>query len=249
MHPTLAFGGIMALLASLAYGTLGVLLWRRPIEPERRRPWVAYAAWWCLVSALLANSGLTLLAGAAGVVHPVPYLVQAHVERLLLALALWSLMAYLTYLQMGSTHLWPLLGAFYAFLWLQMTYRLVLSDPAGVALEPWARPRLVERGDAGWIATAVRLEVFVPPLAAALLHLRLLRFSSKDSKGRILAAAAGIIAWLTIPSLAYFHPHVLALQVVARSVTLGFALVLLWIYLPLLRDKGPATAPPGVKPG
>lgn len=242
MDATLLLSGGMALGASVAYGALGVLLWRRPHPHPRHRAWQAYAAWWMGVSGLLALSGVGFLLAAWGFLALPIHLVHAHVERLLLMVALWCVMAYLTYLQLGHDRLWGPLAAFYALLWLQMTYGLLLSEPTRVLVEPWARPHLDAGAGNPLLASAVRLQIFLPPIVAALLHLRLVRFASRGARRRVLAASAGVAAWFILPTLAWFHPDQAWLQVLARLVVLGVGLALLWIYAPVLRAAAAAQA-------
>lgn len=247
MEPTLAVSGILAGAGAAAYLLLGFRLAGRAVQPEQSAAWRLYSVWWICVGTLLLVSSTAMLAASAGLRDPVFYAVQAHLERLILCIGLWCVLGYFSYLHLGSTKLWVPLALFYAALWLQMSYQVILAGPPEAVFQPWARPRLVEADIPRAQQALVRLLVFVPPLVGIALNLRLARFSQPAARRRLLAASAAIVVWFVIPGFAHFYPGEPLLQVTSRITTLAAGIALLLVYRPMIApERGNDTAPPGV---
>lgn len=251
MRPTLLLTGTFALAIALVYLRIGAIVARRPLDPHDAAPWRAFAGWWFGVGANVGLTGVFTIVAAVGVTALPWFLVQAHVERLLLAVSLWCLLAYLTFIHRGDRRLWGPLVVYAIALWALTTYLLVLRAPDHVLIHAWARPRVDGSGTRPPLLGITALFLVVaPPVLFAALNLRLRRLiPDRARRRRITTLSAGIVVWILVATVAYELATVAWLQIVNRAVGLLAALAMFHAYRELRPERrSRSAAPPEAAP-
>lgn len=232
---TLLVAGAVDAAAAAAYG---VVAWRlarrRPLDAGDALAMRCFALWW---SALAANLALVapvyFLAAFGGLGLPIQ-LASSVVQRVLLALSLVGLMAYLLYLLTGRARIAVLAAVYTAYVGLLLA-SLVYQQPRGVEALAWRTDLAYARQAPLWSELASFFLIVLPPVASSVAYLRLLpRMSDRTQRYRTAMVSAALLVWWTVAVVAG-QPTLLdvgALQIVARLLSVVAAMAVLSAFTP-----------------
>lgn len=192
---------VVAALASFAAGAVFLRMgWRlrHKARSPSGRPLAPFSVWWLAMGAATIAYGLRLLAADAGRDIAVVALFAAGIA--VSGVAIWGLVAYLSYVYTGSSKGGRVAAWFYGLL-----------IPATLAFIAWAAPHRIEvkawTVEVASVAAPLgpgmdillTLAFLVPPIVAGIMILRLLpRSRGRAQRRRILAVGIGIPIWVSV---------------------------------------------------
>ena len=192
---TLLISGALLVVTGASFALVGRAVRRHPAG-ERHRVGLlgAVAWWWGLAAYLLLQGSLTLWAGAYGL--PVEaYLASRLASVPLICGAAWGITFHLVYLYTGSRRAGAALGVLYALTAVLFLYATFTHEPRALSGDRWNVT--LEGGDADPLVRIVYVLVGVPPIAASLAYLSLLRRAEDPlQRWRILLVAGSILAYV-----------------------------------------------------
>jgi hypothetical protein len=232
----LVAGGVACIGAGV-YLFLGWRLARRPTSLAGRLPAAQFATFWLGLSAV-SLTGAFLSLYATFQVPPDAVVVTAlHFEVLLLCVALWGLLGYLTYLYSGKSYLvaW---SVFYAAIYLGLNYLITLSEPirvtvtAGVVGVAYATSPF-----GGPVLDGLLVVLIVPEFLGAVLYFTLVFRSNEPTvRFRVTLVSWSLIVWfgLSAAGLPARLGGGLGAQLLSELIGVAAALVILVAYYPPL---------------
>lgn len=231
---TLAAAGVFALAAAAVYAYVGARLARRRVSAEARRAAMMFSAWWFALAGTTALTGLQVLAAAAGVTALAPYQAIAHLNLLLVCIALAGLMHYLAYLFTGRDLLVPL-AALYGVLYVGLVFILAGAGAQGLEVHRWSVAIDYARPIEGTTRIALVALILVPQLLGALAYFSLyFRMREPTQRYRIALVSWSIIGWFGSALVASSSGLAQAdeWQLASRAIGLLAALTILLAYHP-----------------
>jgi hypothetical protein len=237
MDPWAAAAGATSLVAAPVYGYVAWRLSKRPVSEAGRLPAAQFSLWWAAVGMGSLVTGVEGLLGAFGRLS-LPLAYTAYLLTLVIdSVALWGLVAYLTYIYSGRYHLVKL-SAFYAAFYVAALYYTVARHPLGVS-EPAGVPTLLYAyPSAGLIFGFVVVGLIVPEVAGAVLYFSLIRKTTdRTLRYRIGLVSAGLFLYF---GLAFVAPPASVLlpsawTLVKAGLAAGAAVLTLIAYFPPAR--------------
>jgi hypothetical protein len=202
-QPTLLVSAGIALLGAVAYAYVAArLLRRKGLGRGDALAMRCFAVWW---SALAFNLGLVAPIYWAGGVDALtlPWQVASSIlQRVLLAVSLVGLMAYLLYLLTGRTRI-PVLAAIYAGYVALLMGSMAYQQPNGLLVLRWRTDLTYARaGPLGSELLSLFL-IILPPVAASIAYLRLFfRVADRTQRYRIAVVSAALLVWWVVAVLA-----------------------------------------------
>lgn len=196
----MAWSLAVASAASFAAGALflriGVRLGRHVAGPEGQ-PLRAFGMWWAGIGAATVCYGLRILFGAAGWKGPVVVMLGLGIA--FAGLAVWGLIAYLSYLYTGRRNGGRVAAWVYGVLVAFTLGYIAAAAPHRLVVQRWTVDAYAVTAPLGASMDVVlTLAFLLPPLAAAVLILHLLgRTQDRDQRRRILAVGLGLPLWVS----------------------------------------------------
>jgi len=226
--------GIASLVAVALYLYLGWRLSRRRVAPESRFAAAQFSLFWLGLAAVSALGGLESLM-AVNQVPPLTLVVTLlYLEILLLCVVLWALVSYLLFLFTGQGFLVPI-SLLYAGLYVLLLYFITASDPVRVTVKLGVVGEEFANTVSGPILGVLLLVLLAPEFVGALLYFSLY-FRTRDPtvRYRVTLVSWSLIGWfgLGFVDVGSALGGTLAAQIVARSIGLIAAVVILLAFYP-----------------
>jgi hypothetical protein len=226
--------GVASAAGAGVYLFLGWRLAHRPVPARVRLPAAQFALFWLGLAVVTAvGAGLSL---AASVAVPSDALVVTlvHTEVLILSAMLWGLLGYLTYLYTGRNYL-AFWSAFYAVLYLLLTYDITASRPSVVTVTHGVVGVQYAAPFGGPLLYVLIAFLIAPEFIGAVLYFTLV-FRSPDPtvRFRVTLVSWSIIGWfgLALVDPAALLGGSLGAQIVGHSLGVVAAGVILLAYYP-----------------
>ena len=233
---TLLLDAVLALATAGLFAYVGAVVRRRPTSSaDAQGALRAFATWWWGLATLTALGALRNLLAAGGVLDVGLHRGMTYLTLVPLAAALWGLVAYLVYVQTGSTRwrvpilvLHAAIGAYFVLL-------IAWLHPIGVAVGDWRVTMEYEQTLGGPLLAGTLIALLGPTLVSAALYFALFfRVRDPVARYRIGMVAGAILVWFGSSALAttlgwgewYWWP------LVSRAISMGGALVVLLAYRP-----------------
>ncbi len=232
---TLALAGAVAVTGGLSYGYVALRLGRRTgLAGDDSRAMRCFALWWSALGLnLLLVGPLYWIASVGALTLPVQ-LASSVLQRLLLAVSLVGLMAYLLYLLTGRARIGVLATIYAAYVALLLT-SLVEQQPTGVQVLAWRTDLAYARRAPLWSEALSFLLIVLPPVASSVAYLRLLpRMGDRTQRYRTALVSASLLVWWVVAVVAG-QPGLLdngPLQIAARLLSIASALAVLSAFMP-----------------
>lgn len=235
VEATLLLGNAMTVAEGLGYLAVAWLLRARRIAPDLRFAATLFAWWWVGAGANKLLAGVVGFGAVAGVVGLDLYIAVLYLNLVVLALSLWCLLAYFSFLFAGTTRWFGTLAVVEAGFFLLLTYNLIASQPTAIGFGAWRTFHVPSVPSPPVRQLAVLFLLVVPQVVAALAHLALFRRVTEPvQRWRVAFVSFAILAWtasvflLTLPAFATSA----SMQVASRLIGALGALAGLWAYRP-----------------
>jgi hypothetical protein len=192
----LVAAAVVNLVTAVLYAHIGRLVLRRDVGNEGRLANAMFATWWISLGLVEAIVGVFAIPGAF--VQPDFAFTVALVNALLilLAIAVWSLLAYLIYLYTGSNRaFWPLTIA-YAILGFGLLWYIAWLQPSGFQETAIGTQLTYANTPPAWLQTILSLAFAVPAFLAAIAYGSLyFRIQGADARYRVAMVSGSFIVW------------------------------------------------------
>jgi hypothetical protein len=239
--PTLLTSASFALLTAALYVYLGWRLRERVVSSsEARVAWNLFVTWWIALAATTLISGVLNLLGAFNLASLSVFITMTYINVLIICVALWSLLYYLTYLFTGNNRSLVPISVFCAVNYALLVYYITASMPTGVTVGRWSTSIEYSNRITGPFLILVLMLILVPQMIGALAYFTLF-FRVKDAtqKFRILLVSMSIFVWFgsslvaSLTGVSDFDWW----QIASRAIRLGSTLTILMAYFPPLWIK------------
>jgi hypothetical protein len=192
---TLTLSALATFAAATAFAAVAVCQSRRDVPPRAATPLRLFVLWWLGLAVSAAATGGGALAAALGMASPELVGALRFAAVYALAVALWGLMYYLSWVLTGRSRLLVPLALLYAAYYAIASFSLLATAPGSVDAGAWYADLAFasEWGPRG-IGALVMLEV--PPLVGALVFLSVSpHLEEPGRRRRVALGAAAILAW------------------------------------------------------
>lgn len=227
--------GLRVLTAGFCFFIAAKLGSRKLKDGGDQLAWTAFRVWWWGLGAITLISLLNVILPAIGLSILVVYIALAQLNILIICIALWGLLFYLTYLFTGKRNLaWPI-AVFYILVFVFLVAYTVSLQPIGLTVEAGRATVDYANEVSPTYAFALILVILLPQLIAGLAYFTFyFRVRERAQKYRVLLVSISIFVWFGTPLLA----SLLSLDdlswwpIASRMITLLAALVIYWAYYP-----------------
>ena len=218
---------------AVVYEAVGLRLARRDVEVEVHGALLAFSVWWHGLAATGVLAALLSLLVAVGVNDLGTRATLSFLVAVPFTIGLAGLVYYLPYLYTGRRTLFIPIVLVYVLYNLLQIANLMVHPPTGFAIQGW-RPTLEPQAPLPILLSGLVL-LLLPPLAAAIAYLLILRrVSDATTRYRIALVSGSILAWLA--SVLLISQPALASadvwQFASRAVVLLSAVALYLAYRP-----------------
>jgi len=156
-------------------------------------PLTAFAVWWAALAGYLVLQGSFTAAAGLGDLDPRAYRLSRIVTIPLLCAGVWGLTSFLLYVYTGKRRVFAVVGVLYALVAALFYYATFGQGTLGVTTQTW----ILSIDDSGALYRIVYGLVGVPPIAAAVAYLLLLRHVDEPmQRYRIILVAGSILAYV-----------------------------------------------------
>lgn len=234
---TLLSDAALASFAAALYAYTGRLVARRPVENlDSRTAQQAFVCWWYGLGVVTALGAVGSLLGALGHVDLDTHVALRVLTIPFLAVLLWGLVYYLTFIHTGKKRLIVPITVFHLLLLAGYTYLVVWLHPTGVSVEAWDVELVDERDIAGPLAVAVYGALVGPVLFAAFGYLSLF-FRTRDphQRYRIALVSGSFIAWfgaVLLAAILDLEARIAWWPLASRLIALGATALVLLAFRP-----------------
>lgn len=189
---------ILSIVSGIVYLLLGRVVSRREVPGPMRSALRAFAMWWYLLGVISLLSPVSVALGEAGVWTLPAYLTYTQTVLLVILAALAGLVYYLVYVYTGSSRAWVWVLVGYSLFYIAILGYFNAADPIGLTEGPNGGVQMEYANDLEdtVFATVLGLLLLLPPIAAAVAYLSLLRrVKERSQRFRIGAVALAFIIW------------------------------------------------------
>src|SRR5919109_1078275 len=138
IQSTLLLSTLFALIAAGIYAYVGWRLSKRIVpSSEGRIAWKSFTVWWYGLAITTLIGGLLNLFGALELTILPLFVTATYINLLVICIALWGLLYYLTYLFTGNSRLLVPLAIFYIAYYVLLVYYITASVPESITVHPW----------------------------------------------------------------------------------------------------------------
>ena len=232
--PTLIAAGLVALAVAASYAYVAWTLGRRTTLDPGRRALGYFAVWWGALAANLTGVALTYFLGAFDALTLEAQLTASHLQRLLLAVSMTGLVAYLLFVLTGRDHSRPLVAVYAAYYALSL-YSMMRAEPVDVFVGNWRTDLVYARPGLPWLNLVNLAVIVLPPFGLGIAFAVASRRAPDASKRyRMRVVAFAIVFWWVVAVLAGQRAllDVDAVQAGHRFLSLLAALLVLAAYRP-----------------
>ena len=195
-------GGV-SIGVGLSFAAVAQAVQRRPVAGGAAVALRAFALWWACMAAYLILYGTFTVMAAYGRLATDVFLSARVVTIPLLCVGVWGITSYLLYLYTGATWVFRAMAAFYTavaalFFWASFT------GSNEMLVQRW----IITADDTSAVYRAVYFLVGLPPIAAAMAYLALLRkVDERGQRYRIVLVSGSIFMWVASGLAARIAAH------------------------------------------
>lgn len=191
----------LSIISGVVYLLLGRVVSRREVPRSMRPALRSFAMWWYLLGLISLLSPIATALGEAGAWTLPAYLTYTQTVLMIILAALGGLVYYLLYVYTGKSGSWVVVLAGYTLFFIAILGFFNASQPVGLTEAPNGGVEVEYANDLSdsAFATVLGLLLLLPPIAAAVAYLSLLRkVKSRSQRFRIGAVSMAFIVWFGV---------------------------------------------------